>query len=110
MPYGTCHYDTRAALAYLGEGVIIEDPEFPESETADVSVVIEGALDEEFAVVSFLAREVARTLFVYLTQKYRSLSVEIFVNVGPEDDRTEIVRYSTIEATERLRASGMLDS
>lgn len=107
MTYGNATLETREALAYLGAGTIIDDPDYPETETADVSVIIGGALDEEFTISRDLAREVGRTLFVFLTQRYVSETVEILVNVGHEDDRTEIFRASTIDAESRLRERGM---
>lgn len=63
---------------YFGEGVIVTDDDFPVSETAGVTLEIEGEL-EHFHVAVNSKHAVANVLHRKLTERYPSLSVVVLI-------------------------------
>lgn len=91
MTYGTPSVETREIIRRnFGEGVIIEDEDMPVSETADVGIIIEGALEETFAVTREMARAVVYRIYEVLTDRYKTLNIQVDAYVGSEDDREQI--------------------
>lgn len=62
----------------FGEGVLVTDEEFPVSETAGVTVEIEGE-PEHFHVLVNSKHAVANILLRKLTERYPSLSVAVLI-------------------------------
>jgi hypothetical protein len=109
MPYGIASSETREILAPLGEGVFIEDADFPASESATISVIIEGALDEEFDVPLIVARDATVMLFGGICERYRNVSIEVDASYGPEMDRTQILTLAAVRLPSEIEVEADRD-